>query len=269
MAIAANETHKYHTRTAAREAAIDAGLNLDDLHICRAGDPLAWGWVSRLDGEAEESVKAAEDEFGPIEDQSAEAIMARNAARAAGEDIDATEDEAPAVADEADSDAIDIPDTAPSSDETADASTVYLRLGPISAADAATLAKKLGRKFRGAIVDDLGTELETFGPKARAAKLDKPKRIRVGSEVDEHDRPIRPYITHDKHRPSCDKLMDRVDAAAGDLGALLDLLDAPGFVPCDTYRKQVLAYRDNHIRYARKYGRAPANDAAHMMEAAD
>ena len=112
-------------------------------------------------------------------------------------------------------------------------------------------------------------------PAARLDKPEKPARVRVGMERDALGRPIRPYITHDGHRKHCDKLMDKVDVATQvGLMELIGLGNLPGFVACDTYHKQVMAYRENHMSYWAEHGCAPdyslpANDAAELQDAAD
>ena len=108
----ANETHVHLGRGQARDAAIDLGLDLDDLHIYRADTGfgvMRWGWTNANSPavEAAELAEAAEEEFGPLtddldsdDDQSAEAIMARNAERL-GETSDdelADDDALPSVA---------------------------------------------------------------------------------------------------------------------------------------------------------------------------
>lgn len=79
MSLQANETHMYQTQALAKRAAEAKELDPADLHFYRASK--RWGWCTKAEAEA------AEQASNPVvegeDDQSPEAIMARNAARAA------------------------------------------------------------------------------------------------------------------------------------------------------------------------------------------
>lgn len=81
MSLQANKTHTYQTQALAVSAAKKAELDPNDLHFYRASK--RWGWCTKAEAEADE--QASSPVVEGEDEQSADAILARNAARAAAQ----------------------------------------------------------------------------------------------------------------------------------------------------------------------------------------
>lgn len=299
MAITANETHVYKTRTLARNAAQDNELDLDDLHVCRAGDPAAWGWVPLAHWEAECGVKVAESEFGPVivnnEPAVAEVVKRPYVSMADPTAMPlylpvpfpsapvVVEPEADAGAYEPEPTTVPVPafvDNSegllicdvelPSFDAAGD---VFIQIGPMlpyaAKSDAMAMAKRYQSDVQ--LTDAAGNVLMVIGPKGKKApteKPTKPQRTAMGESIDDEGKPQRPPINSTAHK-SCEKLLDKIEDASGDLNALLSMVGTQGFKGGYTYGNIVMRYLNAHIVYARTHENDNVPGEEILQDAAD
>lgn len=320
----ANETHQHKTKSEALKAIRAAGLDPEsDVTIGRANvgkGLMRWGWEVLTGGFADDAdamVQAAEAEFGPMQTdeadddyQSIDAIMARNAARNAGLDIDATAGEVaaavpvvvsfnrvpvgvdseiahfhvvdypvarlPVVPPYVPGEVVELAPVVDSTDATeglliCDAESVaefptegdtYIQLGPFlpfeGKNELLNLSKRMG--IDGTLSDDMGRVIYRTSRKVKSgpvSKDGKPRKVAMGAAaVGPDSMPVRPPINSVAHK-SCEKLLDKIEDASGDLEALLAMVGTPGFKGGFTYGNIVVRYLTAWIEYRRAN---PAND---------